>query len=187
MGTGVPFAHPTNSGALLEILKMIDPFHMLISAIMEDDFEKACEVLTNYSCNMTADQLTKALVRASARGNFPTVKILLDSGASPNGFLDQVPLISAVLCRNIQLIQLLIAAGADIDRQDENTYTALMYSISIKDCQIFNILLSAGANPEVETYDNDTALEIAERIEDFLKLEQMQKTLDLSGAEKSDH
>jgi uncharacterized protein len=154
---------------------MHDPFETLIFVLATDKSEQACQILENYSHSITSEQMTKALLKASARGNLSIAQILLDCGANPNGFLDQVPLINAVLCKNFQLVQLLISAKVDIDRQDENTYTALMYSIAIEDCQIFNLLVMAGANPKIETYDGDTAADIAERIGDLWKLEQMRK------------
>jgi ankyrin repeat protein len=55
----------------------------------------------------------------------------------------------------------LIDAGADVNLQDENGWTALHIAASVNNQEIVEILVDAGANLDMETLDGYTALDLA--------------------------
>jgi ankyrin repeat protein len=140
------------------------PFERLIGAIYEDDFEQAAQILATCLSSISLSQRTTALVRSTSRGNLAITKALLEVGANPDGFLDQIPLVNATLAGNVGIVQLLVSAKATLDKPDENTYTALMYAVAAQKVEIVEILINAGANPDSQTYDNDTASKIAQKV-----------------------
>jgi ankyrin repeat protein len=86
------------------------------------------------------------------------VKILLDAGAIVNPGLGESPLVSAVECGNVEVVNLLISAGADVNfiAGDENYSStplikAIECEVDITDGAIISMvrtLLLAGADPQ---------------------------------------
>ncbi len=159
-----------------------DMFRELMSAIHSDNVEHACNILNNHHAEFDSHKLTLALLRATERTHVDITKILLSFGANPNGFLDQVPLAHAVrvdeedldLVKCLALVKCLLEAGANPEQQDENTYTALMYAVSNHYNDIAKALIEAGASMESETYDGDTAIDMATRAGNIYILEYIQ-------------
>lgn len=159
-----------------------DMFRELMSAIHSDNVEHACNILNNHHAEFDSHKLTVALLKAAERTHVTIAKALLSFGADPNGFLDQVPLAQAVwgdedeldLVKCLALVKCLLEAGADPEKQDENTYTALMTAVSKHYNDIAKVLIEAGASMESETYDGDTAIDMAERVGNTYILEYIQ-------------
>jgi ankyrin repeat protein len=157
-------------------------FREFKSAIYNDNVELACDILNTHHSEFKSHQLNVALLSAVARPHVTIVKALLSFGADPNGYLDQVPLPQALwqdeedmdLEKCLALVKRLLEAGADPERQDENTYTALMYAVSNHYNDIAKVLIEAGASMESETYDGDTAMDMAERAGNTYILEYVQ-------------
>lgn len=59
---------------------------------------------------------------------------------------------------------MLVAAGADVNLQDHNGFTALMYAVGAGRVSIVKLLLAAGALPNIVNANGDTALHIACRM-----------------------
>jgi ankyrin repeat protein len=113
---------------------------------------------------------TPLLALAISWAPVPAVRQLLESGADPNfQALDGFPaLVGAVMAGRedtSSLIQVLVAAGAELDRQGINGWTALHAAANLDAAATAQLLLASGANPQVRTgVDlNETPLEEADR------------------------
>ena len=60
-----------------------------------------------------------------------------------------------------ELRQALAEAGIDIDRQNDNGATCLMYVASNSKPDLLSLLLERGANPRLANHDDFTALDLA--------------------------
>lgn len=80
----------------------------------------------------------------------------------PANALGQTPLMLAVMKGSLSIVELLLGAGADPNRQDDSGTTALML---IWDCdlEITRALMEFGADPELRNIAGETALDIARR------------------------
>ena len=77
--------------------------------------------------------LLRQLIEAVIQNDLYTVEQLLKQGATINGkdAFNTSPLEYAVRSANVEMIQYLIQAGADIDITDDDNYTCLMRAIQI--------------------------------------------------------
>lgn len=89
---------------------------------------------------MTDDTRTHALIQA-ADGEPSRVHDLLAAGANPNG----MPLIMAIQCGEREIVQMMIAAGADVNAPFSQT-TPLIRAISSSYPAIVDVLIQAGAH-----------------------------------------
>lgn len=118
------------------------------------------------------------LVYAIYHSPLSFVKELLAVGANPDGPIDDgfPPLIAALSCaspapgatvRNdvTELLELLLAKGADIGQRGFNDCTPLHMAAGLGDLSIVELLLRHGADPNqiIRIDDMETPLEIAER------------------------
>jgi ankyrin repeat protein len=100
-------------------------------------------------------------------GNLAVARKLLDMGV-PADELDRsgITLLDrAVLGNQVEMAQLLIARGADVNRADRIGFTALLYAASIDfgDSAMIDLLLKSGAHADVRTKDGLTALDLARK------------------------
>ena len=88
-----------------------------------------------------------ALECAALQGRLDMVRLLLDSGASPNhrGSNSGTPLISGVRSGQHDVIRALILAGADVNAESVDGVSVLDRAIEQNDSAIVDILLQAGA------------------------------------------
>ena len=100
-------------------------------------------------------------------GNLAVARKLLDMGVladeperSGITLLDR-----AVLGNQVEMAQLLIARGADVNRADRIGFTPLLYAASIDfgDSAMIDLLLKSGARADVRTKDGLTALDLARK------------------------
>jgi len=72
-------------------------------------------------------------------------------------------LLSQLLGNQVDVAQLLIARGADVNRADKIGFTPLLYAASIDfgDSGMIDLLLKAGAHADARTKDGLTALDLA--------------------------
>ena len=63
------------------------------------------------------------------------------------------------------LIERLIAAGIDIDVQNGNGASCLMYVSSNSKPDLVKLLLEKGANPSLKNFDDSSALDLAASLE----------------------
>jgi len=75
----------------------------------------------------------------------------IDEGRDPNGLDERGTsvLSSAVQSRDIRLVQLVLAAGVDVDRVDADGENLLLYAVRKNDIDAVRILVAANANVNV--------------------------------------
>jgi ankyrin repeat protein len=100
----------------------------------------------------------------------PFVRALLELGANPNyGESYGFPSLLAALSTNredrYEMVELLLAFGADLQQRGVNDYTPLHYAAAKNDLRMVSLLLSHGADPTAKTRIDDftTPQEEAER------------------------
>jgi cytohesin len=85
---------------------------------------------------------------AISRGDAALVKLLLDHGADPNSMrYGQTALTAAVQQHRKDLVEILLAAKADLDRFENGQGTPLYWAAMSKDLELTRLLLDRGANP----------------------------------------
>ena len=84
------------------------------------------------------------------------VRTLLELGADPNyddgaGFPSLIAALSSARSDRCQLVELLLASGADVQRRGVNDYTPLHYAAAGDDVDAIALLLARGADPNART------------------------------------
>lgn len=107
------------------------------------------------------------LINAVKAGNANSVRKLLDLGADFNTvshkFRDhrRTALMLASLEGHLEIVDLLLAAGANVDDIDEYFYTALMFASARGHLDVVERLLAAGAEVNMVGISSRTALDFA--------------------------
>ena len=131
------------------------------------------------SLESTAEHGMTPLMRASKAGDTAIVIELLQAGASPhtqNGDGNHA-LWLACVGANLDTLNVLIRAGSDLDHQNDNGATCLMYASSTGKHAVVETLLAAGAKPQLKTLDDFSALDMAATIECLRLLRRVEKGL----------
>ncbi|KAK3287633.1 hypothetical protein CYMTET_4857 [Cymbomonas tetramitiformis] len=122
-----------------------------------------------------------ALHDAVAAGDIETMKLLIANGADVNGrevrndggSKQYTPVFHK--CANLdegvdasvvpEMIKILVDAGADINRQDNDQKTTALHETVFKGkCEIAKALIAAGISPEIRDERSLTALELAKKV-----------------------
>ncbi|KAJ6079554.1 hypothetical protein N7467_009307 [Penicillium canescens] len=114
------------------------------------------------------DILQKSLNMAASNGDVERVRKLVRGNARP--FVDvnmpdeegTVPLIYASCFGHQEVVAALIDAGALVDKQDRNQWSALMWAMTNRHKTIAKILLDHGASPDIKSSSGGTALDFAQ-------------------------
>lgn len=107
---------------------------------------------------------TNALNIAVYRQNATIVRILLKAGADPNvgTYVTHTPLETAIIHGDAEIVQMLIAAKANINKQRSDTLrTPLMLAINNEKTDIAKQLIEAGAQINLQDKEGNTALHLA--------------------------
>ena len=130
---------------------MVMPQTELYKAVKHGDVINVRRLLAGGSNpNDASDGLDSLLSVAAARGNTPTLQLLLDAGAKPDWFALQV----AAFGNHAKAVRLLLAAGAPIDAGDTPLLNALKQSgFSAEQMRrVRQLLREAGARELPEWY-----------------------------------
>ncbi|MCJ1417517.1 hypothetical protein MMC32_003861 [Xylographa parallela] len=111
--------------------------------------------------------LQKSLHMAASNGDVERVRRLV--AGDPRKYVDvngadeegTAPLIYASCFGHQEVVLVLLEAGAQVDRQDRNQWTALMWAMTNRHKDIAKILLDHGASPEVKSSSGRTAFDFA--------------------------
>lgn len=133
----------------------------------DNKFEEMVEVLLQEgaSFKMKFHQRRSALHYVVGINNSRIMKLFLDQGLDPNvkDFREETPLIygskSSAKGISIDIIELLVEYGADIDAGDLNGVTALHIAAGFYNLKIVKYLLKLGANVNIRTKNDLTPLD----------------------------
>jgi ankyrin repeat protein len=113
-----------------------------------------------------------ALMAAARFGRVEVIQALLAAGADPNlpgedydGAISYSPIMNATTDRHsnqcVECINLLLAAGADMNQTTAEGVTALMAALIYPNLPALRRLLEAGAKVHLKNHEGKTALDIA--------------------------
>jgi ankyrin repeat protein len=115
---------------------------------------------------------------ALRKGNTKVVKILLEYKANADKSNLNGALIEALVSRNLELMQILLKAGADVNIKDDNGMTPLIYAILFPDEKqeiIVEAMLAAGADVNTKDKNRCSALMYAEKAGNAKIVEMLRK------------
>ncbi len=102
----------------------------LYQALQNNDSQRVKAIL-QAGLKLSPVQGNEALLIAVSKGNLANVKALLTAGVNPNETGESIlPLRQAVLRNQIPIIKLLLAKGADPNRQDGNTDSIMLHALA---------------------------------------------------------
>lgn len=110
---------------------------------------------------------TTALYLASVEDRPGTVRLLLAAGADPNRAsgpeAGDLPLCGAACGGHGEVVEALLAAGAEPDLREEFGFTALRWAVGLGHARVAEILLSHGADPGLPGPEGESPLVVAAR------------------------
>ena len=128
----------------------------------------------------SAPQLDKDLLEAIRGGKTTEVKSLLHQGADPNAKIGDdedynTPIHAAAEAGNSEIMQILVATGADIESKDREGRTPLIDAASREHLDTVKTLLELGAEVNAKTKEGKTAMALVKEgggfpVEDVLKV-----------------
>ncbi|KAL8997779.1 MAG: hypothetical protein Q9169_003028 [Polycauliona sp. 2 TL-2023] len=151
------------------------------AAHREDEATAANEDQIVADTNLSNDQrkavLQRSLHMAASNGDIERVRRLLQGKAK--SFIDvnaadeegRAPIIYASCFGHEEVVEALINAGANVDRQDRNQWSALMWAMTNRHKNIAKMLLDNGASSMVKSSSGRTAFDLPapnSEISDFL-------------------
>ena len=98
------------------------------------------------------DYSVEALLRASRQGNLPALKLLLAGGIPPDiqeAVLGASPLLEGARNGQLQVVQALLAKGANANIRNHDGQTALITAVKNNKKDVVKVLLKKGADPTI--------------------------------------
>ena len=119
------------------------------------------------------DLLQRGLTMAASNGDVARIKRLV--GGDAKAYVDvnkpdedgTVPLIYASCFGHAEVVSTLLDAGALVDRQDRNQWSALMWAMTNRHKEIAKTLLDHGANMDIKSSSGGTAYDFVQPGSDF--------------------
>lgn len=109
------------------------------------------------------------------------VKRLLMAGADPNGMPNRPPLTAAAYQGNVGIVRLLLdQPEIEVDKRDNDGYTALIWAASKGHASMVDRLLEAGADPTLRSKRGESAASMARKKRE--EMESMVKRLENLGS-----
>ena len=116
--------------------------------------------------------------------HYDVVRFLLEHGANPNLTNTENGGFPLLYARTARLIDLLVAHGADVNRQHGDGDTPLMARVVQRDIESVRALLRHGASPSIRDDRDETALTKAQRGREIVRINGWMEDMDeLQAAE----
>ncbi len=145
--------------------------------------------------NTASQRRASPLFEAVVRGELPRLKELLSAGGDPNeedGPSGQRPLVAAAARGRLEMVQLLLEAGAPVDATDRDGNTALWKAVykyddesSERDGRVIDLLLDAGADPDKQNRHGVSPRSLAATIASTGIGQVLEKAIAHAGAKKA--
>jgi ankyrin repeat protein len=105
----------------------------------------------------------KILLRAASRGQFATVRSLVQSGidVDSRSKYGNTPLMRAAYKGYVKVAKFLLDNGADVNAQNMHGNTPLLATVSAGHSEMAEFLLLRGADPEIKNMDGNAPLTVA--------------------------
>lgn len=162
--TPVNFAARVRSRATLELLLQsgADPNRNdPLSGVAGDDDTESCRILIEHGARST----DKAVLAAAWRNKESAVlQLVLDNGGDPDAIGPNGTALHWVAAENSHSVQLLIDAGADVNKRVQETIANTPLHSVGNNVDSAVRLLSAGADPSLLNANGDTPLQRAEQL-----------------------
>lgn len=98
-------------------------------------------------------------------GQTDAARLLLSHGANVNtasrNAMKVAPIHAAVAGKNVEVIELILSGGADVNAKQQQGWTAIHSAAMHGDLALLEKLLALGANPAVKNDDGKTSLDLA--------------------------
>lgn len=131
----------------------------LDAAYTNDDITVKLAIAQGIDIESVDEELWTALSWAVNQGHFNVSKILIEAGANVNhkDAEEETVLMVAIQSEetNLELLDLLLENGADIEAQDNIGWTVLSHAVNMDDVEIAKFLLEKGANPDAKWFEDD--------------------------------
>ncbi|CAI7598562.1 unnamed protein product [Penicillium discolor] len=150
---------------LMEMLAAQAAHREVDSLTADEETIAADEKLTD---DEKRDILQKSLNMAASNGDVERVRKLVQGQARTYVDVNKpdeegtVPLIYASCFGHQEVVSALIVAGALVDRQDRNQWSALMWAMTNRHKTIAKILLDNGASPDIKSSSGGRAFDFAQ-------------------------
>jgi ankyrin repeat protein len=100
-----------------------------------------------------------SIITASRNGNIELVRALIDNyGVDTQDYDGRTALLMASMYGHIDIVELLLKSGANINKKDGNGYTALYWATARGFKNIIRLLLKSGADTNIINNNGSTAL-----------------------------
>ncbi|KAH0593938.1 hypothetical protein MHUMG1_08261 [Metarhizium humberi] len=125
-------------------------------------FNILSHLFNEFEASLDPEQLRQCLRNAIHAGNIESVHLLLDEGADPSSVTDGLtPLELAVTRGNLDIFNMLLEHGANMQHQSHDDLTLLHIAANYGHVDVLKVLLRRGFVPPVTTAGVQTPLQLA--------------------------
>ncbi|EEH08621.1 DIL and Ankyrin domain-containing protein [Histoplasma capsulatum G186AR] len=172
-GDSTTRAEAKDSDARLMEMLAAQAAHREVESVGVDEDDIATDDKMSYE--EKRDVLQRSLNMAASNGDVERVRKLV--GGKARQYVDvntpdeegTVPLIYASCFGHQEVVSALLEAGANVDKQDRNRWSALMWAMTNRHKTIAKILLDYGASPDIKSSSGGTAFDFAQPGTDISK------------------
>lgn len=134
--------------------------------VLEGDLDEVktllmADIPVNDFCQGGSTLLNLAVIRQPIESQLSVALALLESGADPDLADDYDDMTPIMRTNQLEIIEVLISFGADVNAMTHNKTTALLEASKFGRLSVVKILLESGANPNHEDVEQKTALDYA--------------------------